>query len=150
MQKLIRTICLFGALACLTTRAHAALNPSDVAKSGLTREQAKKVLLVVLRHEKYHLNTPGMYIEDDLHGPNGEANRPGYIDFALTYDSEKAGATAVLGNYSVNVLTGDVWEVESCKRYQFSVLRQLQTKIQSQTGVSLASLKQARQEVGCP
>jgi len=150
MQNLRKTIGALLALPYLTAHAATTLNPSDIAKTGLTKEQAKQVLILVLKHEKYHLSAPGMVIEDDLHGPNGEVNRPGYIDFSLSYDAPDAGATAVLGYYSINVLTGDAWEVEDCKRYQFPALSQLQREIQIQTGVTLAPAKVAHQEVGCP
>jgi len=122
----------------------------SVAHSGLTKEQAKQVLIVVLKHEKFHLSVPGMYIDDDLYGPNGKPNRPGYFDFSLSYDTPKAGATAYLGYYAVNIKTGDVWEVESCMRYSFPALRILQQQISFRTGVSLLNEEAARDEVGCP
>jgi hypothetical protein len=150
MQKLKTVIGILFALSYVVTYANPTSNKVEVAKTGLTKEQAKQVLILVLKHEKYHLNAPGLYIEDDLHGPNGEVNRPGYIDFSLTYDAPNAGATAVLGYYAINVLTGDAWEVEDCKRYRFPALSQLQHKTQIQTGVTLAPIKVARQEVGCP
>lgn len=126
------------------------LKIDDVMPTGLTKNQAKQVLIVVLKHARFNLSTPGMYIDDDLHGPNGEPNRPGYYDFSLSYDTPKAGATNYLGYYSVNVRSGDVWEVESCKRYGFPKLRALQRKLKKRTGTALADERIARDEVGCP
>jgi len=143
----------FGLAAVALQSAFAAprvLNFNDVSNDGLTKTQAKKLLIVVLKKEKYRLSDPGMYIDGDLAGKDGTPNRPGYYDFSLSYDTPKAGATAYLGYYSVNIKTGDVWEVESCFRYRFKSLRRLQTEIEKRTGTMLADEKVARDEVGCP
>lgn len=126
------------------------LAADEVASTGLTKEQAKQVLVLVLKHEKYRLSDKGIYIDGDLQNPNGKPDRPGYFDFSLSYENPKAGATAYLGYYSVNIKTGDVWEVESCVRYRFPALRRLQSEITKRTGVAISDEKVARDEVGCP
>lgn len=144
---------LFGlTLALASTMAAAAPLPGgadDVAPSGLTTEQAKKVLSVVLKREKYRLSDKGMFI-DTLVLPSGTPDRPGYVDFSLSWDNPKAGATAYLGYYSVNINSGDVWEVESCRHYRFPALRALQHAIVERTGAPLTNEDIARSEVGCP
>jgi hypothetical protein len=127
-----------------------AFNVDEVSSSGLTKEQAKQVLIVVLKHEKYRLSDPGMYIDGDLQNKDGTPNRPGYFDFSLSYETPKAGATAYVGYYSVNIKTGDIWEVESCLHYRFPALRRLQQQITKRTGTEIANAKIARDEVGCP
>jgi hypothetical protein len=122
----------------------------DVASTGLTLQQARKVLVVVLKHEKFRLSDPALSIDDHVNGPSGDPDRPGYYNFSLAYENPKAGATAYLGYYAVNIKTGDVWEVESCVRYQFPALRALQREIGQRTGAPLASNKAARDEIGCP
>ena len=146
-RLLFALIGLFAAAAMATPLPKGA---DDVAASGLTKAQARKVLIVVLKHEKFRLADPGMYIDGDLQGPNGEPNRPGYYDFSLSYENPKAGATAYLGYYSVNIKTGDVWEVESCVRYQFPALGAHQREIVRRTHTPMADDKSARDEVGCP
>lgn len=145
---------LFGVIIALASAVAAAgalpFGADDVALSGLTTEQAKKVLIVVLKHEKYRLSDKGMFIDDNLLPPSGKPDRPGYIDFSLSWDNPKAGATAYLGYYSVNIKTGDVWEVESCIHYRFALLRALQRKIVQRTGTPLTNEDVARSEVGCP
>ncbi len=135
-------------LVCLTASSTFAnqlpLGADDVSITGLTKEQAKQVLILVLRQEKYHLSNSGMYIDSDLQ------SQAGYYDFSLSYETPKAGATAYLGYYSINIKNGDVWEIESCIRYSFPSLRRLQREITRRTGVTLADEKVARDEVGCP
>ena len=92
---------------------------------------------------------PGLFIDRDISGANGQAMRPGYIDFALTYDTPSAAATDVLGTWSVDILTGDVLENTRCKRYRFAGLKRLQAAISARTGVALPPEKLALGRIGC-
>lgn len=146
---------LLGILVCIAAPSSFANQLSfvagDVPITGLTKEQAKQVLMLVLRQDKYHLSkNSGMYIDGDLQTPDGKPNRPGYYDFSLSYETPEAGATAYLGYYAVNIKTGDVWEVESCVHYNFQALRRIQREITRRTGTALTNEKTARDEVGCP
>ena len=143
---------LIVALTTITLSAHAeqdVLIAAQVAKTGLTQAQAQQVLRVVLKHLRFNLNKEGMLIDGDISGSNGQPMRPGYIDFALTYDTPTAAATDVLGTYSVDMLTGDVLENTRCKRYRFAALTRLQKAISARTGVALPPQKVALGQIGC-
>ncbi len=137
---------LHGALAKDTP---ASFSASQVGTSGLTKQQAKQVLIIVLKHLHFKLEQEGMFIDGDISGKAGKPMRPGYFDFALTYDTPSATATDVLGAYSVDILTGDVIENTRCKRYQFPALSRLQKAISARTGVRLPPIKLALGQVGC-
>lgn len=124
------------------------LSPDQIAATGLTKPQARAVLVVVLQHLKFKLNAPGMFLDGDL-GKSGAPIRPGYYDFSLSYDTPKAAATAYLGYYSVNIMTGDVWESEQCEHYSFPALRKLQKNIMRRTGTAMLPEDKARAGVGC-
>ena len=72
-----------------------------------------------------------------------------YWEFGLTYDSPKYGATQILGSYAVSKFTGDVWETNLCKRYEFPSLRQIQHAVMRRTGRSFADETKARPGLGC-
>ncbi len=150
MRKMTRKLLLTTAfLACAANAQTGLLANEQVTKSGLSKQQAKQVLIVVLKHLKFKLTKEGMYIDDDLSDSHGNPIHPGYYDFALTYDTPKAAATDVLGTYSVNVLTGDVLDNTLCKRYSFPNLMRVQKEISKKTGVALLPKKAALQQMGC-
>lgn len=135
--------CAAGAMA-----SEPLLKPDQIATTGLSKPQAKAVLILVLQHLKFKLNAPGMFLDGDL-GKNGVPIRPGYYDFSLSYDTPDAAAMAYLGYYSVNIMTGDVWESEQCEHYTFPALRKLQKQIMRRTGATMLSVAKARASVGC-
>ncbi|WP_248768788.1 hypothetical protein [Pseudomonas sp. MWU12-2345] len=138
-------------LVCATLPACAAsaLQPSQVKTQGLSREQAQQVLEVALKHEDYKLGKPGVFIDGDLADAHGKPPHPGYFDFSLGYDDPKAGATEYWGLFSVSVTTGDVWEINTCKRLAGAELKQLQSRIMTRTGKTLSDEKVQRQGLGC-
>jgi hypothetical protein len=73
----------------------------------------------------------------DIDGPfkvdPGIPSERGFWEFGLTYDSPKLGATQVLGRYAVSRLTGDAWETNLCKRYDFPSLKRIQSAIMART-----------------
>jgi hypothetical protein len=124
--------------------------PKNIESTGLTAEQAKQVLLVVLKHEGFKMSDRGMWIDGPWRGEEkGTLYRPGYYDFGVVYSNRKAAASNVLGHFAVNALTGDVWNTVRCKRYGFPGLTEIQTAISSQTGKALVSEDVAFDEVGC-
>lgn len=129
----------------------AKFNPDKVAVSGLTKQQAKQLLVVVLKHENYKLNMKGMSLEGPMYRAKetNEQSPPGYYSFGLNYDTPEAGATDVLGFYAVSIATGDVWERNTCKNFNFPELRQLQAQIMQKTGKSMADDKSVRHGLGC-
>ncbi|NHZ93794.1 hypothetical protein F2P45_33055 [Massilia sp. CCM 8733] len=53
---------------------------------GLTRSQARQVLVFVLTREGYRLKRRGVFIED-LTGDDGRLSPPGHVSFGLSYDT---------------------------------------------------------------
>ncbi|MCO7611501.1 hypothetical protein NJH83_14780 [Pseudomonas chlororaphis] len=137
------------ACAALVACAGTVLQPAEVKATGLTREQAQEVLLVALKHQDYQLNKPGVFVDGDLQDDSGQPPHPGYFDFSLGYNDPKAGATEYWGLFSVSTATGDVWEINSCKRLDGSELRALQGQIMARTGKTLADEEPQRQGLGC-
>ncbi|KIH82243.1 hypothetical protein [Pseudomonas batumici] len=137
------------ASATLSACAASTLPPEQIKPEGLSREQAQQVLVVALKQQPYKLSKPGVFIDGDLADGNGNPPHPGYFDFSLGYDDPKAGATEYWGLFSVSVLTGDVWEINSCKRLTAPALKQLQTQIMARTGKTLNDEAGQRQGLGC-
>lgn len=125
------------------------LRPDSVAKSGLTVKQAEQVLIIVLKHEKYNISLMGTFIEDHSDEGRYPPFVPGYYDFGVGRDTPEAGATDPFGFYVVSVLTGDVWEINACKHYNFPELRRVQKAIMKRTGKTFADEKAARRGTGC-
>lgn len=135
--------------ACAAFAKPVLLDGKEVGPTGLTKMQAKQVLVTVLMHEKFKLAKPGVSINDDLLGPDGKPPHPGYYDFSIGYDSPSAGATEYVGLFSVSTATGDVWETNLCKRYVFPALKATQKAIMKQTGKTFESEKRERRGLGC-
>jgi hypothetical protein len=148
MRFFAAILLLLATLTTATAGDSIALDPKAIQPSGLTKDQAKQVLIVVLKHLKFKLKTPGMYVDGDI-GKPGTQIRPGYYDFSLSFDTPKAAATAYLGYYSVDIMTGDVWESEQCEHYCFPALRKLQAQIMKRTGATMPSEEVSRETVGC-
>ncbi|CUI07943.1 hypothetical protein BN2497_10663 [Janthinobacterium sp. CG23_2] len=55
----------------------------------------------------------------------------------------------MLGHFAVNALTGDVWQTESCKRFNFAALSGIQKRISMRTGKKLANDEVANDEIAC-
>jgi hypothetical protein len=127
----------------------AVLSADQVQPTGLTKDQAKQVLTVVLKHERYKLRMPGVFINGDLADEKGNPPHPGYFDFSLGYDSPKAGATEYMGLFSVSTATGDVWEINTCKHFAFPALRRLQSEITARTRKTMADEVAQRRGLGC-
>lgn len=120
-----------------------------IAQDGLTGEQAKQVLIEVLKYQKYQLAKKGMDIDGPFKVDPNIPSQRGFWAFGLIYDSPKYGATQVLGHYAVSRLTGDVWETNLCKRFDFPKLRRMQTQIMQRTAKSPADEVEARRGLGC-
>jgi hypothetical protein len=133
----------------------------QVVPEGLSHAQAEQVLTVVLKHLKikpyyqfkshwrFKSERAYLFIDGDFADENGNQPHPGYFDFAVGYEYPEALMTDYEGRFSVNILTGDVWEIYLCKRYAFPALRRIQKSIMKQTGKTMASEKARRKELGC-
>lgn len=118
------------------------MDTSKVQSSGLTADQAKKILVLVLKHEKLFISKPGFNVE-------ATQLAPGYMNFFVTYDSPNAGATDAIGSFAVSPRTGDVWETNICRRYTFPALERAQAAIMKRTGETFASEVSERRKLGC-
>jgi hypothetical protein len=126
------------------------LDLSQIAPEGLSRAQAKQVLIFIIKHQtKIKFGKSGVFIDGDLSDQNGNPSNSGYFDFALGYDDPEAAATEYMGSFSVSILTGDVWETNRCERYTFPALQRIQKTIMKQTGKTLADEKVQRRGLGC-
>jgi len=151
MLKMNRVLLLALAMTASIASANqpVTLHLGRVAPEGLSRDQAQKVLITVLKHQQYKLGKPGVFIDGNLTDENGKPPHPGYFDFSVGYDSPKAGATEYWGLFSVSVLTGDVWEINTCKRFTFPALQNIQKNIMRQTDKTMTDEKAQRKGLGC-
>jgi hypothetical protein len=132
----------------LNFSAQSSFDASQVSAKGLSVTQARELLTIVIHYLGYDNKKKGMSIDESKTG-DGNPPHPGYFDFALNYDSPKLGATQVLGVFSVSRLTGDVWETNLCKRYNFPELQKAQAAIMRRTAKSFADEAKARSGLGC-
>lgn len=129
-------------VTCLPAFAQS-LAVRNVNPSGLTLAQSKQVLRVVMKHERYKMASPALWID----GPwltDGKPVVSGYLHFGVVY------GTSTQGHYAVNTSSGDVWDTESCERYTFPALIAIQQRITVKTGKEVASDDAARSDLGCP
>ena len=124
-----------------------ALSPSSVISgqiqhNGLTAEQARELLIMVLKHENLFIDKPGFNIEHIEFVP-------GYANFHVTWDSPEAAATDVIGEFAVSPRTGDVWESNNCKQYSFPELKRLQAEVMKRTGWTFSGELKEREGLGC-
>ncbi|NHZ64892.1 hypothetical protein [Massilia genomosp. 1] len=142
LSSLLMSVVAAGFLAMSPAFAQSLL-AKDVKPSGLTLTQSKQVLRVVMKHERYKVASPKLWID----GPwltDGKPVVSGYYHFGVIY------VTNTQGHYAVNTSTGDVWDVEACERYAFPALLEIQKRISLKTGKELASDDDARSQLGCP
>jgi hypothetical protein len=122
-------------------------NPAAQSRE-LSVAEARDLLLLVIRHEGYTLEKRGISLEV----VTTRSHQPvhlGYLDFSLTFETLSAGATDALRLYSVSPRTGEVWETNLCRRYEFPALEAEQKKIQKRTGYSPADEQELRRGLGC-
>lgn len=125
-----------------------ALDAIAVGRSGLSRAQAEEMLHLVLRHER--LVTPGDHTAiEALAGKSGAELYPGYFAFGVSADSPESLASTTKGLFAVSAMTGDVWELNLCKRYTFSGLRKVQDQIMARTGKRFDDERAERRALGC-
>ncbi|NHZ90740.1 hypothetical protein F2P45_17170 [Massilia sp. CCM 8733] len=142
----LATLIAAGLLSC----GPAFARPLDVDKvrpTGLTVNQAKRLLMVVLKHERVDMSDSAWWIDEPFRGRDGLY--PGYRSFALVYSHPKNAMSFTHGHCAVNVLTGDVWVANSCKRISFPALTKLQHGISLRTGKKRPSARVARDDFGC-
>jgi hypothetical protein len=149
MYRLRLPLAAAGLLVCTLAPAQASsrridpgFDASRLSPSGLTLAQSKQVLRVVLKYERFKVSSPTLWID----GPwlsDGKPVVPGYVHFGVVYLANTQG------HYAVDRSTGDVWQTESCQRYAFPALREIQKRISSKTGKKLVIGENAGSELGC-
>lgn len=122
---------------------------TKIGNVGLTEMQAKSLLVLSLKNEKYNVSRPGIFMDDDLKDKQGKAFHPGYYTFGVGYDSPSAGATDIWGMFSISPKTGDVWEEYTCTQISFPELQKIQQIIIKKTGVTFADEVAQRRGLGC-
>jgi len=146
LRRWVGSICLLASFPVFAD----ALNSENIGSAGLTADQARQVLIIVLKHQRYKMSNPAIWIDGPWQGEEkGTLFRSGYYDFGLVFNNPKGAASNVLGHFAVNALTGDVWETENCKRFSFPALSKIQKHIFVRTGKKVVSEDVARDEIGC-
>ena len=144
---IILLIALTGSATCyawVTVSEIPHFGIAKIKKNGLTKRQAQSLLVFSLKHEKYNMLLPGVFIDDDLR-PSG----PYYHEMSVGYDTPAAGAIEYWGLFSISPKTGDIWEEYSCERISFPELKNIQTEIMKKTGVTFSDEKVQRRGLGC-
>lgn len=124
---------LAGALLAGMPALAAPLDAQHIRPSGLTLQQARKVLSVVLKHEKFQMNRKDAYLWFD----NPYKNAPdadGYYLLQLYHSPPKAAMMYTLGHFSVNMFTAEVWDFMRCERFSFPALSAIQQRVSARTG----------------
>ena len=112
----------------------------------ITPEQARKVAILVARHDAIALDTDT--VVDSMDG-NG-AFVPGYFSFIIiAVDQHSPGKDKTLAMYAVSSQTGDTWELNLCKHYDFPELERVQKSIRKKTGAHMGDEAAALKSMGC-
>jgi hypothetical protein len=128
------TSCVFALLAAslVPVIVRAANGPRP-----LTADEARGLVLEALPSKSRHL--PGFGLDQYQ-----DQNSPQFYFFTATR-AGTAGGSAVIGNYAVDSLTGDVWSATTeCEEEKAPTLRKLQAKIRLRIGLSDSDYHQLR------
>lgn len=125
------------------------VNLGEIQAQGLNAQQAKRLLVFTLSREGYNTTKKGLYFEGPLKSREGTIPHPGYLDFGLSYANPKAGALEVIGLFSVNVSSGEIWETNTCEVFSFPDLRRIQHQIRAKTKIGAADEGVQRRGLGC-
>src|SRR5205823_3608417 len=107
----------FGLLIILSSTS-AAARPSEIPNAELTPGEASSLVKLVVRNKIRNVHPHGNFSIE----PMAVQKDKGFLAYeALGVWSEKQGS-AVLGNYSVNLQTAEVWNIDSCEKIRFAQL----------------------------
>lgn len=132
----------------VATAATPTIDLGKVHPQGLTRSQARQLLVFVLTREGYTLKKRGVDIED-LTGDDGKLSIPGHVSFGMSYDSPKQLAVASWGLFAVSMSSGEMWEINRCEKFSFPALLQIQAAIRTATNISEENERIERRGLGC-
>ena len=104
---------------------------------GLTAMEAETLAELAVRHQIEGIRNKGNFsLEEFVPEPDDSF----YTFEALGVWSPGLGS-AVIGHYSVNKKTGDVWDLFACKRLKFRALRDLQERYVHGAGPAASKIK---------
>lgn len=146
---MFRTFSAFGARTLLIFLAAGFCMGTEInaGSEQISPEQARSVALMVARHDNINVSDPDIVV-DSMDG-NG-AFVPGYFSFIfIAVDPHVPGKDKTLAQYAVSPRTGDVWELNLCKHYDFPELVRVQHSIQHKTGAHLTDEPASAKSMGC-
>jgi hypothetical protein len=101
----------------------------------------------VARHDAINVDDADTVV-DSMDG-NG-AFVPGYFSFIfIAVDPHRPGKDRTLGMYAVSPRTGDIWELNLCKHYDFPELERVQRSIRRRTGAHPGDEAASAKTIGC-
>ena len=112
----------------------------------LTASQARRIALLVARHDKIDLSDT--HIEFNSMD-TGADFVPGFSSFIVIRESTTPGPDETLRRYAVSRRTGDVWEMNLCTHYAFPELARMQLALAGHSGNEGAEVAQQGRQLGC-
>ena len=120
-----------GAFFCLLLAANcAAPSPLQMQPRELTITEAVTLVRLAVEKQIERVNPKGSFTLDPF--PREPDER--FISFQALGVWSKEPGSAVIGTYSVNRKTADVWDMSSCKEINFPKLFEVQTKYRNRMG----------------
>jgi len=121
----------------------------QISTEGLSAYQAEQILNYVLEHEKVKPDLPRAFLEPN--NSEGDKGSPTiiYYTFTLYHSDPNAAALSNLGLFAVSKNTGDVFEIHSCKRFQFPALQDIQRRVMDRTGKTVDGESPQQVAVDC-
>lgn len=101
-----------------------------VADTGLSQDQARKIVLMYLESQGYRTTAPNFDLENDPSDPE----LPDYYMFHAYYN--EPSHLASIDSYAVNRRTAELWERLECKCLRSKGLEALQKDLRKQQGLS--------------
>lgn len=112
----------------------------------ITMGQAQQIAQLVARHDQIDLNDTHIEFNSmDL----SSAFIPGFASFIVIHEASTPGPDETLRRYAVNRLTGDVWEITLCTRYDFPALARLRRTFAGHATPTAAEVAAQSRELGC-
>lgn len=118
----------------------------DSSHRRLTPTQARRIVLLVARHEDIDLSD----IHIELNSMDMGADFvPGFSSFIILRESTTPGPDETLRRYAVSRRTGDVWEINLCTHYDFPELTRMQKALTGRISNQASEITQQGRQLGC-
>lgn len=140
MRNWVRLIYLFAVAAA--SYPAAAAHPPPTMKRTLTLKQAASLVEIAVRHQLKAVHPRGPFSLETIAVENNKRFRS--FEALGVWDSSRAGS-AVIGNYSVNMTTAQVWDDTSCEEMRFPQLDALKRRY-----IPRVNLKAGKRGVNAP